>query len=272
MIRLPKDITIEEQNYLEAALELVGTNPKLESIWSLMDLAWEENQCDYSKLNGDNINNFYSHPVWLLNGLFIEQHPDSLKHREIFTDEIVMNNPLSVCDYGGGYGGLARMIAKSSARIAVDLYDPYPHRSSLKLSSLFDNLRHVNQLKGPYDVMVATDVFEHVIDPLLEVEKTARHLKVGGKYLIANCFYPVIKCHLPCTYHFRNTFSTILAEMNLQPLRTVVYGTLFEKKGDVLVTPRIRKLEKKSRIKFAFNELMETFRKLRRTWLSNEFQ
>jgi len=37
-----------------------------------MDLVWDDYGCDNKNLNWENIGKFYSHPVWLLNGLFIE--------------------------------------------------------------------------------------------------------------------------------------------------------------------------------------------------------
>jgi 2-polyprenyl-3-methyl-5-hydroxy-6-metoxy-1,4-benzoquinol methylase len=236
-----------------------------------MDLAWHETGCESSNPHPESMIRFYKHPVWLLNGLFIEQHQDSISHREKFVEEILKHKPAKVCDYGGGYGSLARMIAKVSATTTVESFDPHPHSSALDLSSQLDNVRHVDELDGPYDVMVATDVFEHVHDPLLDVEKTSRHLKVDGCYLIANCFYPVIKCHLPCTFHFRNSFSSILAEMNLLPVKNVVYGTVFKKTGNVLVTPRIRRLEHKSRLRFAWQGVLDAVRDLRQQWLNKGF-
>lgn len=267
MINIPQDLTAEERDYLESTLKIIGTSPALESIWLMMDLAWQSSGCDRKDPTPEQLAKFYNSPVWLLNGLFIEQHEVSVGHRRKFTEAILDLRPGQVCDYGGGYGSLARMIAKDSSAISVDLFEPHPHRSSLGFSAELVNLRHVAQLYGPYDVIIATDVFEHVTDPLAEVEKTSLHLKPGGRYLIANCFYPVIKCHLPCTFHFRNSFVSILSEMNLKPVRQVAYGTIFEKTGEVRVTPRIRRLEKRSRIKFAYFGFLDSFRELRKLCL-----
>lgn len=270
MIKIPNSVTVEERNYLESALAIVGEEPSLETIWALIDLAWEETSCRQNDFDPEKIKKFYGHPVWLLNGLFIEQHSDSLLHREKFAEEVVGSEPSAICDYGGGFGGLARMIANLSPRIGVDLFDPHPHPVSLELSLSFKNLRHVDKPQGPYDVMIATDVFEHVPDPLGEVEKSSRFLRVGGRYLIANCFYPVIKCHLPSTFHFRESFNTILAEMNLKPIGSVVYGTVFEKTGDVLVTSKIRSMEKKSKIRFALKDCIKSVNHLRRLFFHGE--
>jgi len=34
-----------------------------------MDLIWDDYECDNKKLDWEKIGKFYSHPVWLLNGL-----------------------------------------------------------------------------------------------------------------------------------------------------------------------------------------------------------
>lgn len=44
----------------------------LENIWQLINMVWDEHGCNNKKLNWSNIDKFYSHPVWLLNGFYIE--------------------------------------------------------------------------------------------------------------------------------------------------------------------------------------------------------
>ena len=98
----------------------------------------------------------------------------------------------------------------------------HPHPAAIEESKATRNVQFVTQLVGHYDVLLATDVFEHVHDPLALVESTARHLKVGGKYLIANSFWPVIKCHLPQRFHFRNSWCAALNAMGLKPEALVI--------------------------------------------------
>ena len=43
--------------------------PTLEQLWLLMDEVWVELDCD-QKIIDERIDKYYSHPVWLLNGLF----------------------------------------------------------------------------------------------------------------------------------------------------------------------------------------------------------
>ena len=65
----------------------------LENIWQLLDRVWNKLGCNNKKLNWSNIDKFYSHPVWLLNGLFIERNSHHRKpfctsrHRAIATGQ-----------------------------------------------------------------------------------------------------------------------------------------------------------------------------------------
>ncbi len=94
----------------------------LENIWQLMDMVWDEYDCNNKTLNWDNIDKFYSHPVWLLNGLFIEQHALSMQHRNAISDWIANNSSINkILDYGGGFGTLARLIADKNPSLLVDI-------------------------------------------------------------------------------------------------------------------------------------------------------
>lgn len=93
----------------------------------------------------------------------------------------------------------------------------------------------------------ATDVFEHVSDPLQLVYETAQHLRVGAQYLIANCFFPVIRCHLPQTFHFRYSWDKALFAMGLEPMERVAYGRAYVRCGE-LNLEAARRIEQKSLI------------------------
>ena len=45
----------------------------VEPLWQMMDDVWDRLGCDNQNLNWDKISAFYNHPVWILNGLFVEQ-------------------------------------------------------------------------------------------------------------------------------------------------------------------------------------------------------
>jgi len=253
MIKLSNLIEIDELNLLKSSEELWLQNifnkyngfPTLENLWSIMDEIWDEFNCDPKNLDS-RVDNFYSHPVWLLNGLFIEQHKESILHREIFTKWVNKQNPKRVADYGGGFGSLARMIAKSCPQTDVEIIEPHPQQIAIKRVNNFKNLTYQKKLEGKYDILIATDVLEHVLDPLGLVAKTSLSLRDNGLYLIANCFEPVIKCHLPQTYHLYHTFDKALKDMNFMIVEKVIYGTVFKLKKK-LNLDKARKIEKKSK-------------------------
>ena len=246
-------LTPTESDYLDSIL-VDGSFPDLEGVWSLMDSAWEECQCDPYVFD-ERISRFYAHPVWLLNGLFIEQHAESLSHRRDFTEHVASLNPKKVADLGGGYGSLARMIGARSPGTEVHIVEPHPHTAAVSFAEKTANVRYVPEFSGAYDVLIATDVFEHVLDPLALVEKTAKHLRMGGEYLIANCFWPVIRCHLPSTFHFRWSWDVAMAAMNLKPGDIVSYGRVYSRIGPVSSVTS-RKFEQRSKRWFRLIERM----------------
>jgi len=223
----------DDREAIEDLLDIVGTyEPSLEQIWLCMDAVWDQLGCDNKYVDLERMSQFYSHPVWLLNGLFIEQHALSLKNREIVSDWIAERGARRIADFGGGFGTLARMIAGKCPRADVDVIEPFPNQFAIQKSKKFTNIRYQKRLDGLYDLIVAMDVFEHVSDPLRLVRETAEHLRRNGIYLTANCFHPVIKCHLPITFHFRRSWNMALRMMKLRHLEDVCYGGAFRKVGD----------------------------------------
>jgi len=85
--------------------------------------------------------------------------------------------------------------------VQVEVVEPHPHPAAVALAEETPNVRYVSELTGEYDLLIATDVYEHVPDPISLAFSTASHLSIGGRYLIANCFSPVIACHLPQLFH-----------------------------------------------------------------------
>lgn len=207
----------------------------LEQMWYLMDLIWDDYGCDNINLNWEKISAFYSHPVWLLNGLFIEQDSVSMKHRIAISDWINENNIKHVIDYGGGFGTLGRLIAKTNPEISVSIYEPYPSEYGLKKTIEYTCISYINSLPSECDCIVCTDVLEHLSDPLKELSSMIRNVKVGGNLIIANAFFPMIKCHLPQNFHFRYSFNVFAKIMGL-----IIIGSLNENQAIIY-----RKVENK---------------------------
>jgi hypothetical protein len=230
--RVLNSLSAEERHYLSDIFERFDGYPGLEQIWQLMDEQWVAFDCDPHRID-ERVTAFYRHPVWVLNGLFIEQDPESLEHRRAFTDWVVRRQPARVADFGGGFGGLARFIGQALPNAAVEVVDMHPHPAAAAVAADTPNVRFVPKLTGEYDVLIATDVFEHVPDPVGLAAETAAHLRFDGLYLIANCFQPVILCHLPQLFYFNVAWDSVMRTMDLEPGEQVRYGRVYQRKGDI---------------------------------------
>ncbi len=252
-IKVPPELDPAERAEIERLFALVGTDDlSLEQMWRCMDTIWDEYGCDNSKPHQKKIAQFYTHPVWLLNGLFIEHHALSMQHRRDVSNWVASRSVRRIAEFGGGYGTLARLIATQCPSVEIEIVEPFPHPLAIKRSKQFTNLRYTRELAGMFDLIIAMDVFEHVEDPLGLIRKTAVHLRPGGLYLTANCFRPVIKCHLPRTFHFERSWPAVMRALGMVYVEDVVYGSAFRKEGNgsVLVA---RLVEARSRL--AFNSL-----------------
>jgi len=239
-----RHISEYEQDWLRKTIERFGGYPTLEQLWAVMDEIWIQLSCD-PKIIDDRIAKYYSHPVWLLNGLFIEQDKQSIEYRNIFTNWVCSQHPKRVADYGGGFGVLARMIGEALPHAVIEVIEPHPSRLAVERSLRTKNVSYKEELSGEYDIIIATDVFEHVEDPLKVVADTSAYMSENGRYLIANCFHPVIHCHLPDTFHFRFSWNATLRAMGLVKFCDLAYGSVFIRSGK-LKLDEARVLERKS--------------------------
>lgn len=261
-----KNLTKTEKEEIEKLLkrEKQGLDD-LEQMWHLMDLIWNDYGCDNRNLDWKKVGQFYSHPVWLLNGLFIEQHDVSMAHRHAISDWIIKNNFKNVVDYGGGFGTLARLIAQKNSNINIDIYEPYPSEFGLKRAAEFENIKIIDKMDKKYDYLVATDVLEHVPDPLENFSTMVKSLKINGCLVVANCFVSVIKCHLPQTFHLRYTFNQFARMMGLEIVGFLdgSHATIYRKIEEVEPNWfKIRFYEKLSKAAFPIIEVVKPILRL----------
>ena len=83
-------------------------------------------------------------------------------------------------------------------------------------------------------------------------------VKVGGYLVIANCFLPVIKCHLPQDFHFRYSFNQFAKMMGLEIVGILEgsHATIFRKVKEVESNWfKIRFYEKLSKFLFPIIEV-----------------
>lgn len=238
---------------------------KCNDLWFLMDQVWDECGCDYSDGGADNIARFYAHPIWLLNGLFSESDHESNLHRDSIAKWVSGLQPNRVADFGGGFGSLGRKIADYCPKTTVQIVEPYPRPLALSLAQQFPNLSYAPELPKDADVVIAQDVLEHVTDPLRVFGDLVQATRVGGHIVTANCFFPVIKCHLPVTFHFRYTFRFVAAALGCDYAGRIPgaeHAQIFRRNGKALNWPRARQYERVSRLVFPVLEKVQPMLKL----------
>lgn len=207
----------DERLAVERMLHSCGNSPTQEQVWQIMDQVWLQCDCEQQHCNPECYSVFYRHPVWLLNGIYIEQDPISMSHRHAIADSVASLGSKRLLDYGGGFGTLARLIADRLPDTRIALFDPFPPAHGQTVCGEYPNIRYVETITGQrYDCLVCTDVLEHVHDPLGLLARMVAAVKPGGHLFIANCFYPVILCHLPCTFHLRHFFSWCAEPLGLE--------------------------------------------------------
>lgn len=251
MINLNKyQLTDHEHQEIIKMLASVGGELNLQSLWALMDEAWVDLGCAERPLAQHCLDAFYRHPVWALNGIFIEQDEESMSHRWAFADVLSTLNPRQVLDVGGGFGTLARIISKRSPDASISILEPYPSQCMIELCSGNNQIRFVDKFEDSfYDILVCTDVLEHVTDPLQLLVKMICSVRVDGYLLIANCFEPVIECHLPSTFHLRYSFDDFCSRLGLRKLDSIdlPYGSMYQKVEFIsLQLDLLRRLEAQS--------------------------
>lgn len=233
-----KDINEYERREVNRLLGIISEmkGPNINKIWYIMDYVWNELGCDNINLEWEKISKFYSHPVWLLNGLFIEQDTESMGHREAIAEWLINSSISNVIDYGGGFGTLARVIAKKDRNILIDILEPHPSEYGIKKCKEFENITYIVDTEKQYSCLLSTDVLEHLPNPLEIFSRMVELVETNGYLVIGNCFFPYIKCHLPTTFHLRYTFE-LFAKINglevvglLKGSHAVIYKKIHNKK------------------------------------------
>lgn len=248
--------------------------PTVEWVWAEMDRIWRDFGLDNRNfLSKQPIAAYYSHPVWTMNGIFTATDPVSVGHRTAIASHLVALHPARVADYGGGFGELALAIAVRRPETRVDIVEPFPSPMGVARVAHLPQVGFVRDTgEGGYDAMIAQDVLEHVEDPIGLAAQLAESVRPGGWLIFANCFFPVIECHLPRTFFLRHTFRWVMEAMGLRFLgvvRGAEHALVFERRGELDPTAA-RRAEGRARLIGPFlnfpplNLVLRGFKKLLR--------
>lgn len=203
----------------------------LQKLFQILDQAWDELQGDSAskKFLPDFLFKYYQHPVWLINAAFSESDPATIADRLAAIRLISHVNVKKILDFGGGIGTVSRLCAIYLPQVErIDLVDITDFRHTVQeyLSS-FSQIKVQIQPDPPYDAIISTEVFEHLIDPIRAVYEINLLLRIGGAFAGIWSFAPGIKCHLPQNFHLRRLMPWIIRSLGFG-----FYG--FERKGSTV--------------------------------------
>jgi 2-polyprenyl-6-hydroxyphenyl methylase/3-demethylubiquinone-9 3-methyltransferase len=215
----------------------------IDSLFHQLDTAWDNT---LAKHNGETSQEFfteyYEHPVWALNSVFAEHDPTSRKHRQALAATISELGILSIADVGGGYGGFLRILKEINPAVGAFLCEPYLNEET-KHSLLRNNITCLPAPPASTEGYVLLDVLEHLPDPLMLTKALVDNAQPGSWFFFGNCFFPVIKCHLPSTFFLRQTFPLAAQLMGLKRVGVVqgaeyihVYRLEIDQSKDPLVS------------------------------------
>jgi hypothetical protein len=191
--------------------------PPIEQLWREMDKAWDSlGLSETAKPSDQQMAAFYCHPVWVLNGFFSASDPQSSAHRDAIANAVLELPVRNIADYGGGMGELAIRMSRINPNTRISIIEPYPSDIGRHRVAQYANILYMPTISGSYDLVIAQDVLEHVEQPLKLAAQMVEATKMGGHLIFANCFYPVIKCHLPSTFYLRHTFTWVVKGMGLK--------------------------------------------------------
>lgn len=228
-------LSSEDMDYLDKYRK--SAPPPVEILWAEMDRIWDQLALNNkAPLKNQPIADYYRHPVWILNGFYSATDIISSKHRDSIANFVLSSGARKIADYGGGFGQLAISISESSSSSLIEIIEPFPSEVGRYRTSQYPNIKICPELGEGYDVLLSQDVLEHVEDPVALAMDLIASVKPEGYLIFANCFYGVIKCHLPSTFHLRHTFPWLMKMAGLKYLGTVSganHAQIFKKIGGV---------------------------------------
>jgi hypothetical protein len=205
------------RRFLEAFPNPIG----LKHLYDLIDEAWDAILARHNgKLTDEFLSEFYTHPVWSLNAVFAESDPQSRKHREALAVAINDLDIQSTADIGGGNGGFLRILKSAYPTKRCILCEPFIE------GGIIEHIHNhgIEWAQAPpsdVDAYILLDVLEHLPNPLEFTKNVIDESRNDSFFFFGNCFWPVIKCHLPSTFFLRRTFPLAAKCMGLAPVGRV---------------------------------------------------
>lgn len=218
--------------YLTAAEQLNGLT--IQRIWSILDEGYQEVENQIKNKIGEYalselLQEYYQHPVWLLNAAFSESDEGTIYDRLAAVRLISHVQPQKILDFGGGIGTVSRLCSITMPHVKeIDLVDITEFRHVIEqYLADFKNIRVLEHPDPPYDAVICTEVLEHLLDPVEAITQINNLLRIGGAFATSYSFAPVIKCHLPQNFYLRRLIFWIIRSLGFG-----FYG--FERRGSTV--------------------------------------
>jgi 2-polyprenyl-3-methyl-5-hydroxy-6-metoxy-1,4-benzoquinol methylase len=222
------------RNYI---IRYLHSPPTIEELWGILDRVWED-----MKVHGGNhrsLIDYYSHPIWLYNGLMMEVDEVCVRKRYEIVSLAKKFHPQSILDMGGGTGALLKMAHQelpTAQRLdLVDISTKLKGHVS-EILRPFGRIRVLDRSAPPYDIVFSTEVMEHLPNPFEALSTISHSLKRGGVLIGTWSFYPMIKAHLPANLCLARFFHRFIPLFGFRFLEMVKNGSIifiFEKIKDL---------------------------------------
>ena len=243
---------------------------KINRLWQVLDEVWDTLESTQHYENpSDFIQDYYQHPVWLINAAFSESDPSTIADRLAAIRLISHIQPEKILDYGGGIGTVARLCSLSLPDTKIiDLVDITDfHQVVQSYLSPFSNIQVLSVPQPPYDAVISTEVLEHVPDPIQTVIEINQLLRIGGGFSGSWSFAPCIKCHLPQNFHLKRLMPWIIRSLEFgfygfERRSSGVYGYIKQAEVTPKMIRQARRLEQLSRLPLPIDRVLLLLRGL----------
>lgn len=175
--------------------------PDIRTLWRILDRVWDDLGTDAG--DSASLESYYSHPIWLFNGLVVEHDP-ACRAEKYATVELARSvSPRRILDFGGGTGSLLKIThERIEGAETLDLLEASPwHEAIANGLADYPKISIVREANGPYDVVFCTEVMEHLPDPFAALVEINWLLPIDGLLIATWSFFPMMKAHLAANFH-----------------------------------------------------------------------
>jgi len=175
---------------------------------------------NYEKIGGDILNNIDIHGE---NPFMDEKYWNSIETSTLTLINDSLNENDRILDVGVGLGRLLNKVKKPVLKYGVDIDIKQLSRIDNSISVCMSKVEELPYKDNLFDVIVCTDVLEHVLDLNLAVENILRCLKPKGSLIIRVPYKEDLSNYLLESYPYEFAHLRNFDENNLRLLFEVIF-------------------------------------------------